>query len=123
MTTIIAFSFAAISIAALIFLVAPVVILESIHVPAGSGVYQWLGILIRAILGIAFVVVAPGTQNPTLIYTLGVLFLVAAIVVGVMPKEHFVNLTNRYRYFPQWAARLGGALVLMALWYLALILL
>ena len=102
MTTIIAFSFAAISIAALIFLVAPGVILESIHVPAGSGVYQWLGILIRAILGIAFVVVAPGSQNPTLIYTLGVLFLVAAIVVGVMPKEHFVNLTNRYRYFPQW---------------------
>lgn len=123
MTTIIAFSFAAISIAALIFLVAPGVILESIHVPAGSGVYQRLGILIRAILGIAFVVVAPGSQNPTLIYTLGVLFLVAAIVVGVMPKEHFVNLTNRYRYFPQWAARLGGALALMALWYLALILL
>ena len=123
MTTIIAFSFAAISIAALIFLVAPGVILESIHVPAGSGVYQRLGILIRAILGIAFVVVAPGSQNPTLIYTLGVLFLVAAIVVGVMPKEHFVNLTNRYRYFPQWATRLGGALALMALWYLALILL
>ena len=123
MATIIAFSFAAISIASLVFLVAPGVILESIHVPAGSGVYQWLGILIRAILGIAFVVVAPGSQNPTLIYTLGVLFLVAAIVVGVMPKEHFVNLTNRYRYFPQWAARLGGALVLMALWYLALILL
>ena len=123
MTTIIAFSFAAISIAALIFLVAPGVILESIHVPAGSGVYQWLGILIRAILGIAFVVVAPGTQNPALIYTLGVLFIVAAIVVGVMPKEHFVNLTNRYRYFPQGAARLGGPLVLMALWYLALILL
>ena len=123
MTTIIAFSFAAISIAALIFLVAPGVILESIHVPAGSGVYQRLGILIRAILGIAFVVVAPGSQNPTLIYTLGVLFLVAAIVVGVMPKEHFVNLTNRYRYFPQWAVRLGGALALIALWYLALILL
>ena len=123
MTTIIAFSFAAISIAALIFLVAPGVILESIHVPAGSGVYQRLGILIRAILGIAFVVVAPGSQNPTLIYTLGVLFLVAAIVVGVMPKEHFVNLTYRYRYFPQWSARLGGALALMALWYLALILL
>ena len=123
MPTIIAFSFAAISIAALIFLVAPGVILESIHVPAGSGVYQWLGTLITAILGIAFVVVAPGSQNPTLIYTLGVLFLVAAIVVGVMPKEHFVNLTNRYRYFPQWAARLGGALALMALWYLALILL
>ena len=123
MTTIIAFRIAAISIAALIFLVAPGVILESIHVPAGSGVYQWLEILIRAILGIAFVVVAPGSQNPTLIYTLGVLFLVAAIVVGVMPKEHFVNLTNRYRYFPQWAARLGGALALMALWYLALILL
>ena len=61
MTTIIAFSFAAISIAALIFLVAPGVILETIRVAAGSGVYQWLGILFRAILVIAFVVVAPGS--------------------------------------------------------------
>ncbi|GIT20365.1 MAG: hypothetical protein CM1200mP40_00470 [Gammaproteobacteria bacterium] len=102
MTTIIAFSFAAISIAALIFLVAPGVILEPFTFPL-EAVFTKAWNTIRAILGIAFVVVAPGSQNPTLIYTLGVLFLVAAIVVGVMPKEHFVNLTNRYRYFPQWA--------------------
>tara|TARA_B100000029_G_scaffold187623_1_gene185080 strand:+ start:694 stop:1065 length:372 start_codon:yes stop_codon:yes gene_type:complete len=122
-TTVIAFSFAAISIAALIFLVAPGVILENIRIQAGSNLYRLLGILIRAILGIAFLVVAPNTQNPTLIYILGALFFGTAIVIGVMPKEHFVNLTNRYRYFPQWAARLGGALALIALWYLVLILL
>ena len=123
MTTVIAFSFAAISIAALIFLVAPGVILENIRVQAGINVYRLLGLLIRAILGIAFVVVAPDTKNPTLIYILGALFLVAAIVIGVMPKEHFANLTNRSRYFPQWAVRLGGALALIAIWYLTLILL
>ncbi|NKB33685.1 MAG: hypothetical protein GKR91_11360 [Pseudomonadales bacterium] len=123
MTTLIAFFLSFMFLAGLLLLVSPALVLDTIHAQARSKGIRIAAILVRLVLGIALILIAADTSYPTVITFFGALFLVAAIVIAVMPKDSFGDLLAWASSFPHWAARLAGAAVLVLLWFLVPILL
>lgn len=119
MLTLIAFFLAGISMAGLLLLIAPSLVLDSLHDIARNPAIRFFAVVLRAVVGIAFILVAAETRFPTLITFIGALALVAAIVIAVIPKDSFADLMSWASDFPSWAARLGGGSVFFVVWFLA----
>ena len=119
MMTIIALFLAGVSILGLLLLIAPAILLDPLHDVAGKPAVRLVAVALRAVLGVAFILVAEETRYPNLITIIGALALVAALVIAVMPKESFADLMSWASDFSPWAARLGGGLALIAVGFLA----
>ncbi|MDP6654155.1 MAG: hypothetical protein QGF90_18925 [Gammaproteobacteria bacterium] len=119
MTTLIAYMAVALATAGLILIVQPSAILQYIQTQSGSTGFKWFAVAIRAVIGVAFILVAGASRFPTLITVIGGLALAAALFLAVIPKESFAALISRMAGMNFLLARIGGVATILAGWFIA----
>jgi len=114
MTTLIAYMAAALATAGLILIAQPSAILQYIQVQSGSSRFKWFAVGIRAVIGVAFILVAGASKFPTLIAVIGGLALAGALFLAVMPKESFAVFISRMAVMNSLLGRIGGVATILA---------
>jgi hypothetical protein len=109
----------ALATAGLILIVQPSAILQYIQTQSGSTGFKWFAVAIRAVIGVAFILVAGASRFPTLITVIGGLALAAALFLAVIPKESFAALISRMAGMNFLLARIGGVATILAGWFIA----
>ena len=118
LNTALIFMAVALATAGLILIVQPSVILQYIHAQSGSTGFKWFAVVIRAVIGVAFIFVAGASRFPTLITVIGGLALAAAPFLAVMPKKSFAALICRMAGMNPMLARIGGVATILAGWFI-----
>lgn len=71
----------------------------------GSRAGFMLSVLLRAILGVTFLIAAPGTRFPGIVTALGVLSVAMALVLSMMGHARMQRFILRWATWPAWLVR------------------
>lgn len=91
----------------------PVVLFDFLRKYEGSAVLYGLAVVVRALLGILLVVVAPATKFPLALAALGWLAIAAAVFIAAMGRARFAKLMSRVLSIPVALARVSGVVTML----------